>query len=250
MSLPVVDLTQLLAATWPPLGADRVGPFLVPEGGGGGSRVSAARLADPEADLARLDVRLLQDLRRAQRRLGQADRVMVLGPQTALDAALEAEGYVMRDATDALIAPVAALADAPPPARCFEIWPPLAIQAEIWEAAGIGDGRRAVMGRATGPKTSLLARLGDRPAGTAFVAFDGDIAVVHALEVARAARRNGLARMMMGMAAHWAASQGARHLAVLVTRENSPAQMLYASLGMQPVGHYHYRLNEGGPAPT
>ncbi|NKW78995.1 GNAT family N-acetyltransferase, partial [Rhodobacteraceae bacterium R_SAG7] len=40
----------------------------------------------------------------------------------------------------------------------------------------------------------------------------------------------------------WAAEQGATELAVLCTRANAGANALYARLGMQQAGGYHYRI--------
>jgi GNAT superfamily N-acetyltransferase len=101
------------------------------------------------------------------------------------------------------------------------------------------------MQRVTGPRISLFGRINNHPAATAFVALQGDIAMLHALEVVDVARRQGLAGHVMRAAGQWALGQGARHFSVLVTRENLPAQGLYTSLGFQPVGHYHYRVNTG-----
>ena len=39
-----------------------------------------------------------------------------------------------------------------------------------------------------------------------------------------------------------AAQQGAARLSLVVTRQNAAARALYARLGMQDVGQYHYRL--------
>jgi len=98
-----------------------------------------------------------------------------------------------------------------------------------------------VMDRAATPKTSIFGRISDKPAGSAFIGIHGDIAMLHALEVARAFRRQGLAAVMMRKAADWAVNQGAAWLSVLVTQQNDGAQRLYASLGLKAVGHYHYR---------
>jgi GNAT superfamily N-acetyltransferase len=45
----------------------------------------------------------------------------------------------------------------------------------------------------------------------------------------------------MRAAARWAEGNGATTLALAVTRANSAANALYASLGMVAAGHYHYR---------
>ena len=106
----------------------------------------------------------------------------------------------------------------PPPVSCFDIWPPLAVQDEIWTQGGIGPERRAIMDRAGGPKTSLFGRINDRPAGTAFIAIHDGLAMLHALEIAGPARRKGLARLMVRAGAAWARDHGARLFTVLVTR--------------------------------
>ncbi|MEL7114853.1 MAG: GNAT family N-acetyltransferase, partial [Pseudomonadota bacterium] len=101
---------------------------------------------------------------------------------------------------------------------------------------------KLALDRAEGPKTSLLGRAKDQPAGTAFVAIHQGIAMIHAIEVTSALRRLGVARYILQCAAHWAQDQGATHLTLLVTKANAAANALYASLGMESVGQYHYRI--------
>lgn len=237
--MDVADLAAVVAATWPAAASHACGPFAVPEGAGGGQRVSAARLTDPratDAPEAAIDAALA-----ALKGLGQSPLFMVLGHQTRLDARLAARGLKARDTTHALAVPCARLAAAPPPVTCFAIWPPLAIQAEIWAEGGIGPARLAVMNRAAGPKVSFMGRASDRPAGTAFVALHDGCAMLHALEIRPAHRRRGLAARMVRAAADWARGEGAETFAVLVTGENRPALGLYASLGFEAVGQYQYR---------
>ena len=235
----LVDLAPVIAATWPAVSTRIAGPFALPEGAGGGQRVSAARLANPndtDATEAQIDAALA-----GLDQMGQPGLFMVLDHQTALDARLAARGFGPRDATLALTIPCARIAAPPPPVSCFSIWPPLAIQTEIWAAGGIGPDRLAVMDRAIDPKMSFLGRSQDRPAGCAFVAVHDGVAMLHALEVLPLSRRRGLALLMMRAAADWALGHGAQTLSVLVTGENQPARGLYASLGFTSVGQYHYR---------
>lgn len=235
----LIDLVPTIAATWPAAAHRDIGPFFVPDGAGGGQRVSAARLGDPmatDATEAQIDTTI-----DALAEGGQPPLFMLLDHQTGLDARLAARGFVMRDPTCAMIAPCQRIAAAPPPITCFAIWPPLAIQTEIWASGGVGSSRLAVMARATGPKTSFLGRTQDRPAGTAFAAIHGDIAMLHALEILPAHRRRGLASAMMRAAADWALGHGAATFSLLVTQQNEPALGLYASLGFTAVGQYHYR---------
>lgn len=245
MTPGIADLLPVIAATWPAEATRPCGPFTIAQSTGGGSRVRAARLRNPQDDGSTVRDDHIAQAAAAMHALGQPDLFMVPGTQSALDTRLAALEYAVMDPTLALIADCAALAAAPPPLTCFEVWPPLAVQHEIWALGGIGPDRLAIMGRVTAPRITLFGRVDDRPAATAFVARQGDIAMLHALEVAPAARRRGLARHMMRAAGQWAQAGGARHFSVLVTRENLPAQGLYASLGFQPVGHYHYRAKTG-----
>jgi GNAT superfamily N-acetyltransferase len=235
----LVDLVPAIAATWPAATLHRAGPFTLPEGAGGGQRVSAARLSDPLARDA--DEKQIETALTGLAQIGQAPLFLVLDHQTELDARLAARGFDRRDATLALTITCDQIAAAPPPVTVFPVWPPLAIQAEIWAAGGIEPARLEVMARAAGPKISFLGRVADRPAGCAFVAVHDGIAMLHALEVSPPFRRRGLARVMMCAAADWAIAHGAHSLSVLVTHANHDARGLYASLGFAAVGQYHYR---------
>jgi N-acetylglutamate synthase len=237
-------LFAALEATWPAAARFDCGPFVIREGAGGGKRVSAATAAGPvtASDIVQAEA--------AMRALGQVPVFMVRGGEGSLDALLAASGHALADPTLILGAPLAAL-DLPKPPRLAAIpaWPPLAIQSEIWAAGGVGPARIAVMARAAEPRTTILGRMDDRAAGTAFVAVHDGIAMVHAVEVHPRFRRRGVARQMMAGALHWARGAGATDLAVLVTEANGAARALYASIGLVRVGQYHYRIAQGEAAP-
>ncbi len=224
-------LAGMMEATWPPARIWREGPFTLRDGAGGGKRVSAASCEGgwTEADLAILD-RMAAPL------------VLIRASDRALDAALAARGWQVVDPVVAYAAPVTALAADLPPLAAFPHWPPLAVTRAIWDEGGIGPDRVAVMQRASGPRTALLARDGDRPAGVAFVACHGTDAMLHALEVRPPLRRKGVGTTLLAAAANWAATVGAERLSLVVTRKNTAACALYARLGMQAVGQYHYRM--------
>lgn len=241
MTPGITDLAPVVAATWPPATQTELGPFTIFQNTGGGSRVRAARLADPHADGCDVTDDDIHAAVIAMETLNQPPLFAVLGPQTSLDHQLAAMGFAVKDPTDAMVMPTADLAATPPPVTCFETWPPLAIQEEIWLTDDIGPDRLTVMMRADGPKTSLFGRVNDRPAGSAFVAVHDGIAMLHGLVVTPEARRKGLARNMMHAAGDWAANNGADTFSLLVTQRNTAARSLYTSLGFQPVGHYHYR---------
>ena len=177
------------------------------------------------------------------RALGQAPLFMMRPGEATLDAGLAARGYRVKDPVTLHTAPVADLAGSLPPVTCFRVWPPLAVQRDIWAAGGIGPDRCAVMARVAGPKTTILVRSDDSPAGTLFVARRAETAMVHAVAVPPRFRRRGMARSMMQGAAVWSQEAGAQDLAVLVTTANAAANALYASLGMRAAAGYHYRIH-------
>lgn len=236
-------LIATVEATWPPARSFREGPWRLREGRGGGQRVSAATAEAPVGpdDLAAME--------RAQAALGQPPLVMVRPADAALDALLAQAGYRVKDPVIGYAAPAEALAQPLPPATAIPHWPPLAMTCDLWAEGGIGPGRVAVMHRVAGPKTAIIARLDDAPAGAAFLALHAGIAMLHAFEVAPRHRRRGAARRMIAAAAAWAAERGAPTLALVVTEANIAARSLYSSLGMAPVGRYHYRLKDNGTAP-
>ena len=158
------------------------------------------------------------------------------------DAGFDARGYDIVDPVNLYATPVDTLTTEPvPPVTAIPVWEPLAIMRDIWAAGGIGPGRLAVMERAPGPKTAIIARWNDHPGGCGFVAIHDSIAMVHALEILPHQRNQGLGKWMMRRAAFWARENGAHTLSVVCTQANQGANALYASLGMTLVGQYHYR---------
>ena len=237
------DLPTLYAAidaTWPAARMRRSGPWMLRDGQGGGKRVSAATADDAVSDAD------LPTAEAAMRAMGQDPLFMLRAGQEGFDDLLAAKGYAAVDPVNLYNGPLQEMADTPPPrALVFSIWPPLEIQKDIWKTGGIGPERVDVMHRAAGSKTAILGRHEQSPAGTGFVAMQDGIAMMHALEVLPEFRKLGVGRMMTLHAARWAHTQGATHMAVLCTQANTGANALYASLGLEVVGQYHYRLLKG-----
>ncbi|MDB6177233.1 GNAT family N-acetyltransferase [Paracoccus sp. Z330] len=230
-----VAIEAACRATWPAQTVQEVGGFRVGHGDGGGDRVNSALSfgAWTETDI--------RDVIEFQRSCGQTARFQVGDDQVDLRDRLIAMGFRPSRATVVLCAYIDGLTDlALPPVTAFDLWPALAIQNDIWAAAGIAADRLAVMGRAAQPKTTILGRMDDRAAGTAFVAIAEGIAVLHALEVVPELRRKGLAGWMVRRAAFWAGDRGADTLALAVTRGNSAALACYAGLGFAETGGYSY----------
>jgi GNAT superfamily N-acetyltransferase len=227
-------LAAVMDATWPPLRACPTGPWTIRDGAGGGKRVSAATA---DSDWNDADIPLAEA---AMRALGQPPLFLIRDGDDALDAALAARGYGIVDPVMAYTIDADAL-PAPAPMTTFPHWPPLSIAQTLWAEGGIGPARLAVMDRVQGPKTAILGRTGDRPAGIAFVALHGTTAMLHALEVSPRHRKQGSAQNILNAAAQWTRAQEGRTLSLVVTVANVAARQLYASRGMQVVGHYHYR---------
>lgn len=231
-----MDLFQVIDATWPAKTQTQCGPFTLRDGAGRGQRVSAATCTGDASDA---EITAAEDAMRAQ---SQPPLFMIRGAQPGLDAQLEARGYQRKDPTLVMSAPTEqVMGDGPERVSAFTVWPPIAIQHELWPLGGIGPERMAVMARVTGPKTSLIGRTEETPSGCAFVAIAGDTAMLHALDVTPKLRRRNSARNLTKGAAQWALARGATRFAVLTTSENLPAQRLFSSLGLCTVEHYHYR---------
>jgi ribosomal protein S18 acetylase RimI-like enzyme len=228
------QIYAVLDATWPAFASTRHGAWLIREGRGGGQRAIATTAIEAGGDIAVAEA--------AMAALSQPFLFMIRAGDDDLDAGLAARGYVLHDPVVICAAPVADLVDPDlSPMAAFAVWPPLSIAQQLWLEAGLDQGRLDVMGRAQGPQTSILGRVQDRAAGVAFVACYGDTAMLHALEVMPAFRRQGTAGKIMRKAAAWAQDAGAQTLCLAVTTGNVPARALYASLGMRVVGQYHYR---------
>lgn len=234
-------LTEVCEATWPPAGRTALGAWIIRDGQGGGNRVSAATEAWPVTD-ADLPV-----AEKAMAALGQAPLFQIREGDSKLDALLESHGYVVRDPVNLWAAAAAELAAAPiPKGTVYTMWPPLELVRDIWNDGGVGEARQAVMARADCAKTAILARAGDHPGGAAYAAIHDGVAMVHALYVKPAMRRQGAGGMMVRAAAKWALGHGADVISMFATQGNHAANPLYADLGFTRVGHYHYRVKETG----
>lgn len=237
MSRP--DEARLLAAleaTWPPaaIDTDSVPGWKLRDGAGGGKRVSSAVSLggrDPEAPAA------------AMRARGERPLIQVPGSDPDLDALLAEAGWSEIDRTLLMIGPAEPLStlDADRKIRSIEARCRLVLIEEIWEAGGVDAARRAVMARCPLPKTTVVARSDTSVTGVCFVAADGEVAMLHAMEVRADMRRQGAGRSTLAGAARFALDQGAAWLALAVTEANAAARALYEAAGMETVARYGYR---------
>ncbi|MHA3915791.1 GNAT family N-acetyltransferase [Halovulum sp. GXIMD14793] len=231
---PTNRLFDATEATWPAAERREVGGWTLCITQGAGKRVSSATQCgggDP-AEAERLMVEA-----------GLPPLFMLRGGEDDLDRDLAARGYQVIDPVTIYAGEVAHLArEASETLHIIEGNLILQAMREVWAAGNITAPRLAVMERAAGPKCYLMGRDDDRATAAAFVACDGKIAMLHALEVAPGARRAGMGAAMTRAAARWARRLGAETLALMTTDANTAANALYRRLGMQVAGHYHYRI--------
>jgi ribosomal protein S18 acetylase RimI-like enzyme len=99
----------------------------------------------------------------------------------------------------------------------------------------------------TGPEVVGFATLcrGDEPVGIGRVSVDGGWAGITSVEVAPAARRQGIAGAVMRTLVGWAAERGAQATYLQVRAANDAALRLYAALGYVTHHPYVYRAPTG-----
>lgn len=233
-------LARAFETTWPAAEFADAGGFRVGRGLGAGGRVSSARAMRPDwtgADIAAAEA--------VHREWGQPAVFRLPDGDQRLADALTQRGYRAENPTAVMVADCDRLADrAVPGMTVFALWPPLAIQGDIWAAGNINPARQAVMMRGDLPRSALLARIEDRAAGAAFVATDGPVAMIHAIEVLPAFRRRGLASWLLRRAAVWGQQNGASRLGLAVSRANRDARALYDRMGFKEAGGYRYWVRD------
>ncbi len=230
-------LFDAMDATWAPFKTQRAGAFLLREGRGGGQRVSAASLSADGFKPSEIDL-----AEAAMTKLGQRSLFQLRPQDTELDAALKERGYEIVDPVTLYVAQTAALSRLDQRPESVLSGPmALEMMAKVWAKGGIERARIDVMDRVKAAKRYLLLRYDNRPCGAGFVAVDGDVAMLHALEVAPIARRHGIGRTATAFAGQWAGEQGATWLALATVKENTGACALYESMGFEAAAAYHYR---------
>ncbi|MGB0900343.1 GNAT family N-acetyltransferase [Halocynthiibacter sp.] len=237
-TVDVYALYDVCEETWPPAARECTPKgWFIRDGAGGGQRVSAATAVNPG------EVPDISEAEGKMETLSQTPLFMIREGEDALDRALDARGYAIKDPVTLWLADIDEIAQEDAPRMsAFTVWPPVGIMEELWLEGGIGPARIDVMRRGCEPKTSIFARTNDRPAGVAYIAIHNDIAMLHALEITPSQRRNGSAGRALRKAATWAKHHGAKYFSVIVTQENQGANALYSSLNMRSVGQYHYRV--------
>lgn len=230
-----ITIAAAFEATWPAAEYADAGGFRIGRGHGAGGRVSSARAVGAWSPG---DIAMAEGVHRAW---GQTPMFRALDNDARLVAALTDAGYLRETPTAIMAVPIAMLTDQPiPPVTTFAVWPPLAIQRDLWRAGNINDARQAVMMQVSHPRAAILGRVDDRAAGAAFVAAHAGVAMVHGVEVLPDFRRRGLAGWMMRQAAFWAVDHGADRIALAVSRANTGARATYDRMGFTEVAGYSY----------
>lgn len=237
-----MSLIDRMEPSWPPVARFTHGPFVLRQGLGGGSRVSAISLADPNAPADQIQ-RALPEVEAAARTLGQPPLFLLTdddAADTALANILRARGYALSDEVFAFEGPLATAVLAAG-LKVHSGWPADADALAVWNNDGrVGAARMAVMARARGEKAVISLCDATGPVGALFAAIHDGAAVLHAIEVIPAARGRGYGHALMIAASDWARAHGADRLMLVVTKQNLPAVTLYLRHGLQVIGGYYY----------
>ena len=231
------DIFEAIDVTWPAEKFLEIPKWKLRRSAKGGKRVSAATaIGAPD----------ISDIKLAENKMVQwhQDKLfMIKKNEILLDEALSASGYRVIDPTNIWSISSKNLSiQKTLPVKAFTIFPPLAIQRELWRANHIPPSKIEIMDRVKTHKTTIFGRINARPAASAFVAVSNKFAMVHALVVDKKCRRQGMGKFVMQKVGSWAYQMGAESVVALCTEKNCSANILYKSLGMQVIGKYHYRV--------
>ena len=249
-SLAELERAALSAVPSPRLALD--GPFVIRAHAGGTGRANAASSIDPAPDpdlpgrVARIEALY------AALRLPPRFRSTPLDPP-GLAELLAARGYVGKDETVILTAPVAAIAapDLAAQARSEPDadWMAVTATAEHQTPARRRE-KEATPGLLMVPGAWITLREAGLPAAVVSVVAAGPLAGFFDLAVRPDYRRRGLAARAVRAAAHWAAGQGAQWLFCQVAASNAASLALNAGLGMTEAYRYRYLVRAADALPA
>lgn len=248
----VRELAEVGARGWPAVETERLGGWLLRASGGFTRRAnSALPLGDPGVPL---DEALAHTVRwYAARALPPVVAVTTGRPDAAeeLAAELERRGWTASGHTRVRTAALAPLADTGADLTRVRLTrePDAAWLARYHRAAGPVPEARAVL---TGGPSVWFATVAGADGGAEAIGrcvVDGRWAGFAAVEVAPAARRRGLARLVMAALAARALDEGASAAHLQVEADNAAALALYDGLGFTDHHGYHYRTAPAAVAP-
>lgn len=249
------DVLALERATLSAVPARRIafdGPFVVRAFAGGTGRANAASSLGPSADpdlSARID-RIASHY--AALGLPVRFRSTPLDPPGLVDM-LVGRGYVPKDETTILMAPIAAIA-APDPAAEARPAPDADWMAVTATAEHQSPKRRHEKEGSPPllmvPAAWITLREGGEAAAVASVVAAGPVAGYFDLAVRPEHRRKGLAARAVRAAADWARGQGAEWLFCQVAMTNTASRTLNDALGLREAYRYTYWVRpQDGVAP-
>jgi GNAT superfamily N-acetyltransferase len=249
------DVLALERATLSTVPAARIGfdgPFVVRAFAGGTGRANAASSLDPAPDPG-LDARIGRiEARYAALGMPPRFRSTPLDPP-GLAEALASRGYVEKDETVILLAPIAALAASDAAAEAKPApdadWMAVTATAEHQTPARRREkeGNPALL---MVPGAWITLRDGGAAAAVISVVAAGEVAGFFDLAVRPEHRRKGLAARAVRAAAHWAAGQGAAWMFCQVAAANGPSLALNMGLGMTEAYRYRYLVRAADAMPA
>jgi N-acetylglutamate synthase len=249
------DVAALERATLTCVPAPRTGfdgPFVVRAFAGGTGRANAASSLDPAPDpdltarIARIEARYLA--------LGMAPRFRStpLDPP-GLAALLAARGYVEKDETVILLAPVATVAAPDASVQALPApdadWMAVTATAEHQTPARRRE-KEGTPPLLTVPGAWVTLREAGTAAAVASVVAAGPIAAYFDLAVRPEQRRKGLAARAVRAAADWAVGQGAEWFFCQVAASNAASLALNQRLGLAEAYRYRYLVRAADALPA
>lgn len=249
------DTATLERATLSAVPAPRVafdGPFVLRAFAGGTGRANAASSLDPspDPDLAARVARI--EARYGALGLAPRFRSTPLDPP-GLGALLAARGYVEKDETVILLAPIDALAAPDAAAEALPApdadWMAVTATAEHQTPARRRE-KEGTPALLMVPGAWITLREGGAAAAVVSVVAAGGVAGFFDLAVRPEQRRKGLAARAVRAAAQWAKDQGAAWLFCQVAAANTASLALNAGLGMVEAYRYRYLVRAQDALPA
>lgn len=241
--LDIVSLEDLTARAWPARVRARIGGWRLNAAGGRTGRANTcwaleAPDRDPEAAIAAVEAWYAAQ--------GQAPRFKTTDGATEpadLPARLRARGYVASTETLVMLGPVGGEADATITAE-----PDAPFQSVLFEALykDPADARERLETLRRIAEPVFFARLDveGAPAAVGACAVEGDWAGLSVMRTVERARRQGLARRIVGSLLEQARLAGATRSYLQVEAENTPAIALYRACGFEEAYRYRYWARE------